>query len=75
MKSELAGAYRTFFKSELGKDLVARIDAIYVKQLKSATKASKDGSWGLLNQAAGVELVRDEFKKVQLMDTKGGGRA
>lgn len=72
--SELANAYREFFKGELGKDLLARIDIIYDRELKKATGMDKEASWAQVNRAAGIDSIRAEFKRVVSLDKIGGGR-
>jgi hypothetical protein len=71
---ELGEAYRLHFKSNLGKDMLTRMDALYIGKLQDATKAGKDESWGLLREAAGIDLIRAEFKKMQTIDKRGAGR-
>ena len=70
----LGDAYSEFLKTELGKDLLSRLDRLYTEQLDKATKADKETAWGLLSTAAGVELVRSELKRVKTIGQKGGGR-
>lgn len=72
--SDLSKAYREFFKGALGKDLLARIDALYAGQLQHATKTDKETAWGYLNKADGIDTVRLEIKRVQALDRKGVGR-
>lgn len=71
---ELAGAYRQFFKSALGKDLTERLDRLYNTELDKATTAEKEASWSMVNRAGGIDAVRSELKRVQSIDMKGGGR-
>jgi len=71
---EIARAYRELFKSPLGQDIMERIERIYSSQLDSATKSGKETAWGLLSRAAGIQLIKSEFIRVQSIDKKGGGR-
>jgi len=71
---ELAEAYRQLFKSAIGKDIMERLNTLYQEQLDTATKSEKDLAWSLLSKAAGIDLIRSEFNRLQSIDRRGEGR-